>query len=111
MPAVFHHRPRLTGRTKPLSCPRPAPGADPDDAMAAARASGAIPIQAKLEEALKAHGKTYEFHSYKGAGHAFLQVDRPSYRPEAAVDAWRRIWAFLGRYLLSSVLGKESQCA
>jgi carboxymethylenebutenolidase len=54
---------------------------------------------AELENALKAHGKTYEFHSYDGAGHAFLQVDRPSYRPEAAVDAWQRIWDFFGRYL------------
>jgi dienelactone hydrolase len=53
----------------------------------------------ELEEALKANGKTYEFHSYEGAGHAFLQVDRPSYRPEAAVDAWRRILAWYGRYL------------
>jgi len=26
-------------------------------------------------------------------------VDRPSYRPEAAVDAWQRIWDFFGRYL------------
>ena len=54
---------------------------------------------AELEQALKAHGKTYEFHSYDGAGHAFLQVDRPSYRPEAAVNAWQRIWDFYGRYL------------
>ena len=58
---------------------------------------------AELEEALKAAGKTYEFHSYEGAGHAFLQVDRPNYRPDAAVDAWQRIWAFFGRYLLSSI--------
>jgi carboxymethylenebutenolidase len=52
-----------------------------------------------LEEALKANGKTYEFHSYDGAGHAFMQVDRPNYRPEAAVDAWQKIWAFFARYL------------
>jgi carboxymethylenebutenolidase len=57
---------------------------------------------AELEAALKAAGKTYEFHSYDGAGHAFLQVDRPSYRPEAAVDAWQHIWAWFGRFLLSS---------
>src|ERR1700683_5579777 len=146
---------------------REAPGASPDDAMAAARAQGAIPIPderivgevagaaaylrglsnsngkigvighcsggrqaflaavslpidaavdcyggyvvgtpadvAELEEALKAAGKTYEFHSYEGAGHAFLQVDRPNYRPDAAIDAWQRIWAFFGRYLLSSI--------
>ena len=53
----------------------------------------------ELEQALKANGKTYEFHLYDGAGHAFLQVDRPSYRPEAAVEAWQRIWDFYGRYL------------
>jgi carboxymethylenebutenolidase len=54
---------------------------------------------AELEEALKANGKTYEFHSYDGAGHAFMQVDRPNYRPEAAVDAWQQIWSFFGSYL------------
>jgi carboxymethylenebutenolidase len=54
---------------------------------------------AELEEALKAHSKTYEFHSYEGAGHAFFAVDRPSYRPEAAKDGWHRILAWFGRYL------------
>jgi carboxymethylenebutenolidase len=54
---------------------------------------------AELEAALEAHGKTFEFHSYDGAGHAFMQVDRPNYRPEAAVDAWQHIWSFFGRYL------------
>jgi carboxymethylenebutenolidase len=54
---------------------------------------------AELEQALKSHGKSHEFHLYDGAGHAFMQVDRPSYRPEAAVGAWRRIWDFYGRYL------------
>ncbi|MGH3794178.1 MAG: dienelactone hydrolase family protein [Pseudonocardiaceae bacterium] len=44
-------------------------------------------------------GKTYDFHTYDGAGHAFFAVDRPSYRPEAAVDGWKRILAFFGRYL------------
>ena len=44
-------------------------------------------------------GADDEFHSYDGAGHAFMQVDRPNYRPEAAVDAWQHIWSFFGRYL------------
>jgi carboxymethylenebutenolidase len=56
---------------------------------------------AELEEALKQAGKTYEFHSYEGAGHAFFSADRPSYRPEAAKDGWQRIWGFFGRYLAS----------
>jgi carboxymethylenebutenolidase len=53
----------------------------------------------QLEQALKAAGKTYEFHSYEGAGHAFFAVNRPSYRVEAANDGWQRIWDFYGQYL------------
>jgi carboxymethylenebutenolidase len=44
-------------------------------------------------------GKTFEFHSYPEAGHAFFSVDRPMYRVEAALDGWQRIWDFFGRYL------------
>ena len=56
---------------------------------------------AELDDELKAQGKTYEFHTYEGAGHAFFAVDRPAYRPEAANDGWQRIWDFFGRYLAS----------
>jgi len=54
---------------------------------------------AELEDALKAAGKTYEFHSYPNAGHAFFAVNRPAYRVEAANDGWHRIFAFYGEYL------------
>ena len=54
---------------------------------------------AELEQALKAAGKAYEFHSYEGAGHAFFSVDRPAYRPEAAVDGWQKVFGFFGKYL------------
>ena len=54
---------------------------------------------AELEQALKDNGKTYEFHSYEGAGHGFFAADRPSYRAEAAADGRQRILAWLGRYL------------
>jgi carboxymethylenebutenolidase len=54
---------------------------------------------AELEQALTKHGKTFEFHTYPGAGHAFFAVDRPAYRPEAAVDGWRRIFDWFGRSL------------
>jgi carboxymethylenebutenolidase len=56
---------------------------------------------AELERVLTEHGKTFEFHTYEGAGHAFFSVDRPSYRPEAAVDGWRRIFTWFDRYLSS----------
>jgi carboxymethylenebutenolidase len=55
----------------------------------------------ELDKALIEAGKAHEFHEYPGAGHAFFSVDRPAYRPEAAVDGWRKIWDFYGRYLAS----------
>lgn len=54
---------------------------------------------AVMEKALQEHGKTYEFHTYEDAGHAFFSVDRPSYRLDAAKDGWKRIWAFFGEHL------------
>ena len=53
----------------------------------------------ELEAALKDSGKPYEFHRYDGAGHAFFSIDRPAYRPAAAVDGWRRIFDFFGTHL------------
>jgi carboxymethylenebutenolidase len=53
----------------------------------------------ELEDALKANGKTYEFHSYPNAGHAFFSVNRPAYRVEAANDGWDKIFTFYGKYL------------
>jgi carboxymethylenebutenolidase len=54
---------------------------------------------AELEQALKANGKTYEFHSYPNTGHSFFSVNRPAYRVEAANDGWEKIFAFYGKYL------------
>jgi carboxymethylenebutenolidase len=54
---------------------------------------------AELEDVLKKLGKTYEFHTYPNAGHAFFSVDRPAYRPEAAKDGWQRVFEWFGRYL------------
>src|SRR6202011_120743 len=55
----------------------------------------------ELDKELTRLGKTHEFHTYEGAGHAFFAVDRPAYRPEAANDGWQRIWDWFGRYLSS----------
>ena len=56
---------------------------------------------AELEKLLAGLGKTFEFHTYEGAGHAFFNVDRPSFRAEAAADGWQRIWDHFGRHLSS----------
>jgi carboxymethylenebutenolidase len=53
----------------------------------------------KTEEALKRYGKTYEFHRYDGAGHAFFAHYRPLYRVEQAIDGWNKVFAFFGKNL------------
>ena len=47
-----------------------------------------------MEAALKAADKTAEFIIYPGAPHAFFADYRPSYRAEAAKDAWSRCIAW-----------------
>jgi carboxymethylenebutenolidase len=54
---------------------------------------------AGIEQELKKHGKTYEFHMYDNAGHGFFAVDRPAYRVHAAVDGWQKVFDFFGKYL------------
>jgi carboxymethylenebutenolidase len=62
--------------------------------------SSPSPEQVALhEEALKKHGKSYEFHMYPGAGHGFFYYHRPNYRQQQAVDGWQKIWAFLEKHL------------
>jgi carboxymethylenebutenolidase len=53
----------------------------------------------EMEASLKAAGKTAEFVIYPGAPHAFFADYRPSYRPEAAKDAWGRCVAWFNRFL------------
>jgi carboxymethylenebutenolidase len=84
----------LLGRAKDLRCPLL--GLFGDDDKFPTPDEVAI-----LAKELGSHDKTYEFHSYPGAGHAFFDVDRPSYRPEAAVDGYKKIGAFFARYLAS----------
>jgi len=53
----------------------------------------------EMEAALKAAGKTAEFVLYPGAPHAFYADYRPSYRADAARDAWTRCVAWFNKYL------------
>jgi carboxymethylenebutenolidase len=53
----------------------------------------------QLAEALTAAGKEFTFRTFEGAGHAFFAAQRPSYRPEAAVEGWKDIFTFLSRTL------------
>lgn len=53
----------------------------------------------QTEAALKAHGKSYTFHRYDGAGHAFFNSHNERYRPEQALDGWQKVFAFFGEHL------------
>ena len=52
-----------------------------------------------LEQELIKYGKTYEFYRYPNAGHGFFYHDRPNYRQEQAVDGWKKLFAFLEKFL------------
>lgn len=54
---------------------------------------------AKIDAEMTRLDKPHEFHSYAGAGHAFMNETRPSYRPEASADAWTRAVDWFNRYL------------
>jgi carboxymethylenebutenolidase len=53
----------------------------------------------EMESALKAAGKTAEFVLYADAPHAFHADYRPSYRENAAKDAWARCLAWFKEHL------------
>ena len=82
----------IVDKTPSLSCPLLGLFGEDDSDPSSAQV-------AELEEALKANGKTYEFHSYPDTGHSFFSVNRPAYRVEAANDGWEKIFAFYGKYL------------
>ncbi|NBB13230.1 YghX family hydrolase [Pseudomonas sp. SLFW] len=52
------------------------------------------------EQALKAAGKTYEAHIYKGANHGFHNDSTPRYDEAAAKLAWDRTVAWFNKYLV-----------
>jgi carboxymethylenebutenolidase len=54
---------------------------------------------AQISAELTRLGKDHEFHTFDEAGHGFFAVDRPSYRPAAAVEGWRVLLDFYRRHL------------
>jgi carboxymethylenebutenolidase len=53
----------------------------------------------KLAAELTAHSKVHEFHSYTGAGHAFMNKSRDTYRQHAADLSWPRTIGFFTKHL------------
>jgi carboxymethylenebutenolidase len=48
--------------------------------------------------AAAAADKTADFHEYPGAPHGFVADYRPSYRKDAAEDAWNKMTAWFKKY-------------
>ena len=53
----------------------------------------------KLDAELTRHGKVHEFHSYPGAGHAFMNRRGERYRADADRDSWPKTLAFFAKHL------------
>ena len=54
----------------------------------------------KIDAEMTRHGKPHEFHSYEGAGHAFLNfMNAERHRPKQGADAWAKMLAFLEQNL------------
>ena len=56
---------------------------------------------AELDGLLDGYGLPHAFTTYPDAGHSFFAVDRPAYRPAAAVDGWERVGDFFATHLSS----------
>jgi len=53
----------------------------------------------KLAAELTKHNKLHEFYAYPGAGHAFMDNTKESFRADAEAAAWPRMLDFLRRHL------------
>ncbi len=55
----------------------------------------------RLNDELSRLGKAHEFYAYSGAGHAFMDNTKETYRRHAEAAAWPRTLEFFGRHLAS----------
>ena len=54
----------------------------------------------RLKAAMDKNKKSFEYHVYEGAKHAFFSETRPDrYHPEAAKDAWKKTLVFFRKHL------------
>ena len=60
------------------------------------RITDADPTMAKTIEEI---GGSFEYHIYPGAPHAFFNDTRPSFRIDAARDAWAQVLGFFAERL------------
>ena len=95
---------RISGKPTPGQPTHPIDVADKMNApllgIFGAEDTGIPPAEVnKLRDALKAAHKTAELYEYEGAGHAFNNDTRESYRADAAKLAYTRSLEWFGKYL------------
>jgi carboxymethylenebutenolidase len=56
----------------------------------------------KFDAELTRWGKAHEFHSYEGAGHAFMDFSSASYREGPARDGWTKTLAWFSKHLVGA---------
>lgn len=91
---VFYGTPESAARIGQLRAPLQGHFGANDDGISADRVEA-------FKAALNKTGKTHEIHIYAGAGHAFMNEERPSHNADAARLAWVRTLAFLQKRLKS----------
>jgi carboxymethylenebutenolidase len=89
--AVFYGMPPSEERLQALACPLLGLYGEADRPV-----TDALPAMVKTITEI---GRSFEHHVYPGAPHAFFNDTRPSYRVEAARDAWARLLTFFATYL------------
>jgi carboxymethylenebutenolidase len=89
--AIFYGGPPTEEELEGLSCPLIGFYGGDDH-----RITDGIPTMAKTIEEL---GGSFEHHVYPGTPHAFFNDTRPSYRLDAARDAWARLLMFFAGHL------------
>jgi len=81
------------GEVEPIRCPVLCNFAEKDMTYT-------VKMGRQFEAAMKADGKTVEFHEYPGVNHAFMNPNNPGIYNEAQAKlAWKRIYAFLHSHL------------
>jgi carboxymethylenebutenolidase len=61
----------------------------------------------KLDAELTRYGKIHEFHSYPGAGHAFMNRRGERYRADADQDSWPKTLAFFTKHLALAAVATQ----
>jgi len=89
--AIFYGMPPSEEELQGLSCPLLGFYGGDDH-----RITDAVPAMAKAIEEI---GGSFEYHIYPGVPHAFFNDTRPSYRVDAARDAWARLLGFFAERL------------